>query len=66
MREHRPLRTTFDLSAAVTSVMPRTSARHPATRVFQALRIAVNDELGALTADWRRSAPGWRAARVSR
>jgi len=48
LRQQRPLRTTFDLAAAVTSVVPRTGPRHPATRVFQALRIAVNDELGAL------------------
>jgi 16S rRNA (cytosine1402-N4)-methyltransferase len=48
LREQRPLRTTFDLAAAVTSVVPRTGARHPATRIFQALRIVVNDELGIL------------------
>lgn len=47
-RSQRPIRTTFDLAAAVTAVVPRTGARHPATRIFQALRIAVNDELGAL------------------
>jgi 16S rRNA (cytosine1402-N4)-methyltransferase len=48
LREENPFETTFDLAAAVSSVAPRTGARHPATRVFQALRIAVNDELGAL------------------
>ncbi len=48
LRAQHLFRTTFDLAAAVSSVAPRTSGRHPATRVFQALRIAVNDELGAL------------------
>lgn len=48
LRVQHPFATTFDLAAAVSSVAPRTSGRHPATRVFQALRIAVNDELGAL------------------
>ena len=32
----------------VASVVPRHSGAHPATKVFQALRIAVNDELGCL------------------
>lgn len=48
-RETRPFATTFDLATAVTSVVARTGPRHPATRVFQALRIAVNDELDVLT-----------------
>lgn len=48
LRTQHPFQTTFDLAAAVSSVVPRTSGRHPATRVFQALRIAVNDELEAL------------------
>ena len=48
LRARHPFATTFDLAAAVSSVAPRTGGRHPATRVFQALRIAVNDELGAL------------------
>ena len=49
LRADHPFETTFDLAAAVSSVAPRTSGRHPATRVFQALRLAVNDELGALS-----------------
>jgi 16S rRNA (cytosine1402-N4)-methyltransferase len=46
----RPLRTTTELAAVVAgSVGGRGRRRiHPATRTFQALRIAVNDELGAL------------------
>lgn len=47
-RARRPIRTTFDLVAVVESVIPRYGPRQPATRVFQALRMAVNDELGAL------------------
>lgn len=42
--------TTTDLAEVVQSVVPRRGRLHPATRVFQALRIAVNDELGALQA----------------
>ena len=47
----RPLRTTGDLVAAVRASVPRAAwpARtHVATRTFQALRMAVNDETGAL------------------
>lgn len=48
VREGRRLETTFDLAEAVGSVIPRRGPRHPATKVFQALRVAVNDELGSL------------------
>lgn len=46
----RPLATTAELSRLVERVVPRGKRQkiHPATRVFQALRIAVNDELGQL------------------
>lgn len=40
--------TTAELAALVASVVPRHSGAHPATKVFQALRIVVNDELGCL------------------
>lgn len=48
----RPLRTTADLVAAVKAGVPRARwprRTHVATKTFQALRIAVNDELGALS-----------------
>ncbi len=44
----RPLRTTFELAELVARTVGRRGRIHPATRVFMALRIAVNDELGAL------------------
>ena len=48
VRSRSPIQTTADLVQAVASVIPKRGPRHPATRVFQALRIAVNNELGVL------------------
>jgi 16S rRNA (cytosine1402-N4)-methyltransferase len=49
-RERTPLQTTLQLADLVRRCVPRSRGHgiDPATRVFQALRIAVNDELGAL------------------
>ena len=45
----RPLHTTRELVAVIEAVSPRRGDRlHPATRTFQALRIAVNDELASI------------------
>lgn len=44
----RPLHTTAELARLVERLIPRRGPIHPATRVFQALRIAVNRELDAL------------------
>jgi 16S rRNA (cytosine1402-N4)-methyltransferase len=41
----RPLKNTEDLANAVVSATGRKIGKHPATRTFQAIRIAVNDEL---------------------
>ncbi|MCP4848420.1 MAG: 16S rRNA (cytosine(1402)-N(4))-methyltransferase RsmH [Verrucomicrobiaceae bacterium] len=47
-RQAKPFQCTTDLAQFVESLIPRRGRIHPATRVFQALRIAVNNELRAL------------------
>ncbi|MDB4983988.1 MAG: mraW [Patescibacteria group bacterium] len=49
-RRKKPIITTFDLVSVIESVMPRKPwmKTNPATKTFQALRIATNDEYGAL------------------
>ena len=46
---NRPLRTTLELANVVAHAVGRSRRLHPATRTFQALRIAVNEELEALS-----------------
>ncbi len=49
MRREKPIATTFDLAEIVRGCVPKSrDSIDPATRTFQALRIAVNDELGEL------------------
>ncbi|MDQ2659149.1 MAG: 16S rRNA (cytosine(1402)-N(4))-methyltransferase RsmH [Verrucomicrobiota bacterium] len=47
-RKTEPFRETVQLAHAIEKIVPRHGRRHPATQVFQALRMEVNDELGAL------------------
>lgn len=50
-RKNNPFQTTFDLVAVIQSSVPASYRRgkiHPATKTFQALRIAVNGELSSL------------------
>jgi 16S rRNA (cytosine1402-N4)-methyltransferase len=57
----RPLATTTDVARVIERVLGRPpGGTHPATRTFQAIRIAVNDELAGLD---RFLADGWRALR---
>ena len=64
-----PFVTTLQLAESVESVIPRRGKTHPATRVFQALRIAVNREIDALTEALEqfaaRLSPGGRFAIIS-
>lgn len=68
-REKRPILTTGDLATLVEGCVPRRGKTHPATRVFQALRMEVNDELGTLSrglaSAGRLLAPGGRLAVIT-
>jgi 16S rRNA (cytosine1402-N4)-methyltransferase len=71
-REREPIRTSRDLARLVVSAVPRQKPPqriHPATRTFQALRIAVNQELKSLRIALERIptrlAPGGRLAVIS-
>lgn len=58
-RENKPIDTTLELVDIIRSAMPAAALRekqHPAKRSFQAIRIAVNDELGAVE-EMMRTAP---------
>jgi 16S rRNA (cytosine1402-N4)-methyltransferase len=69
MRKTAPFRETLPLARAIERVVGRHGRRHPATQVFQALRMAVNDELGALAEGLRilteRLEPGARIAVIT-
>ncbi|MBI5470024.1 16S rRNA (cytosine(1402)-N(4))-methyltransferase RsmH [Candidatus Kaiserbacteria bacterium] len=71
-REEKPIETARELAEIVQGAVPVFARRgriHPATKTFQALRIAVNDELGALEGGlrgaWRRLSPGGRIAVIA-
>ena len=71
-REEKPVETTLELVDVVKGAMPPPALRekqHPAKRTFQAIRIAVNDELEAvrdmLEAAMDRLAPGGRLCVIS-
>ena len=63
------IETTEQLATLIESVIPRRGRRHPATKVFQALRIEVNDELGHLRRALEKTSsclkPGGRLAIIS-
>ena len=66
-RELAPFTSTIELVEVIKDAVPapyRRGRLHPATRTFQALRMAVNDELGAiehgLRAAWHALSPGGR------
>lgn len=68
-RESQDIQSTEDLAEIVRQAVPYRGKINPATRVFQALRIAVNDELGALNEGleqaWEALKPSGRCAVIS-
>ena len=69
-RERSRLKMTGELARLIERLNPRRGSRvHPATRVFQALRMAVNDEVrsleSGLAAAWTLLRPGGRMAVIS-
>ena len=59
-REEGPIRTTLELVDIIKSAMPARALKekqHPAKRSFQAIRIAVNDELGSVERMLKRAVP---------
>lgn len=68
-RKAKRITTSGQLADIISAVVPRRGKIHPATRTFQALRIVVNDELGALergiASAQRLLAPGGRLAIIS-
>ena len=59
-REQAPIETTMELVDVIKSAMPASALRekqHPAKRSFQAIRIAVNDELGAVETVMKKAVP---------
>jgi 16S rRNA (cytosine1402-N4)-methyltransferase len=46
--EHRPYKTTAELAKKIVQLQGHRGKKHPATAIFQAIRIAVNDELDML------------------
>ena len=71
-RKEKPFTSSLELAEAIKSAVPngyRHGRLHPATRTFQALRIAVNDELGALKdglrGAWKLLASGGRISVIT-
>ena len=59
-REEKPIETTLELVDIIRGAMPAAALRekqHPAKRSFQAIRIAVNDELGSVERVMKRAVP---------
>ena len=68
-REQEPIQTSAALASVIEKAIGKQGRAHPATKVFQAIRIAVNDELTVLEQAiekwWQVLAPGGRLAIIT-